>query len=178
MISYKSTLAGDFLYSSTSDRTSPIIKQSNRLIDKDNIITTKGGSFDQSYTISIPSCMNVLSLAFKNLHFLSNEPVKKQTAKLLITFQTILDLVYKNNNLANRLPALNLIEREDKSALVEWNFENYRIGFALEEDEKESNYFVVSQDRYLHQFVAETYLLGDNYDSIVSSLISYVIRNS
>lgn len=180
MISYRPILSVDSLYSRTSDSSSPIsiANSSGRKAGSESVILTKGSSSDRSYIISVPSCVNVLSSAFNNLRYLSNESVKRQTLRLLVAFQSKLDQINKNNNLPNRLPALSLIEREDKSALIEWNFENYRIGFAIEEDAKESNFFIVSQDRDVQRFLAETYLLGENYEAVVSSLISYVIRNS
>ena len=153
-------------------------KKAEHRISKESAIRTDAGSTDRAYYISSPLSQQVLVSAKESIFSLSNPIVKDQTVKLISTIQFYLDYFTADNAITNRLPAINLLEREDTSVLVEWSFQSFRIGFALETIPDESNYYIVSEDRTLHQFIAETYPLGLNYETIVSNLIQYVIRNS
>jgi hypothetical protein len=70
------------------------------------------------------------------------------------------------------------VQQEDKTALLEWNFQDFRVGFTLEPNKAESSYFVVSQDKNTGVFKTSTQRLdADSYRS-VDRIVDYVLENT
>jgi len=127
------------------------------------------------YYQKMPSNIDVTSKAESKIHQLHNESVRKQVSDLL-------DII-KNNlmialDMPIRLPKISLTKLEDDSALIEWNFENFRFGFSLEPEENESYFYVINMDERKKYFKSESYPLGTNREKILSNIICFVVENT
>lgn len=140
--------------------------------------TTGFNSSSILYQLKLPSNVDVLDKAMKSLSSIRNASVRNQTSKLLMSIHTSLQEVIDVNKVSNRLSMLHLTEREDQSALLEWNYESFRIGFSLEPNNDDSNYYIVSENRNSGSFYAETNRLGNNYKETINAIANYVIRNT
>ena len=117
----------------------------------------------------------VVGSAFRGIHAIKNQIVKKQTADVLWIIHNRIDLFY---NLSNRFPTIMMTILDDDSVLLEWNFEFFRIGISLEPNASESYYYIVSEDKEKGAFSSYTEKFGTNIFRIVTVLVDYVIRNT
>jgi hypothetical protein len=84
----------------------------------------------------------------------------------------------KSQVITNYLSRLNLVCQEDGSALLEWNFQDFRVGFTLEPNEDESSCFIVSQDKNKNLFSADTQKLDVNNSASIDEIVGYVLGNT
>jgi hypothetical protein len=130
------------------------------------------------YQAALPTNINVIAKAVELIPSIKNSVVQKQTIKVLSVLNSSLLEAAGDTDIANRLPMMHLVEREDQSILLEWNFESFRIGFAIETQPEDSNYFIISEDKDAGSFSAETYRFRNNYEEIIKKIAYYTIRNT
>lgn len=130
------------------------------------------------YSVKLPTNIDVFSKLFNAISSLSNATVKSNSVQLINLISHSLSKAYEIGRISNYLSRLNITEQEDLSALIEWNFEDFRVGFSIEADEKESSYFLISQDRELGEYSADTKKISDNAESVIGSLVNYVLENT
>jgi hypothetical protein len=122
--------------------------------------------------------VNVIQNASRRALQLRDEFVRKQTIKLLDDIDTYLNNVISVAEISNRLPQIHLAEQEDNSVLIEWNFENFRIGFSIESQPSKSFYFIICEDNTNGLFKSETRYLDNAYDKILANTIKFVLKRS
>ena len=164
--------------SGTSNQTSDTNKNTKTIKYQGPIQTTDSFSINTSYQIKLPSNIDVFSRLSKTVASLSNPDVKKHTINILDTLNKSLQNINNYKNIPNYLSKLNVIEQSDLAALIEWNFQNFRVGFSIEPDLNESSYFIVSEDKSIGSFVAETKKVGSEITIAVEKILEYVIRNT
>ena len=164
--------------SGTSNQTSETNKNTKTTKYQMPMQTTDSFSINTSYQIKLPSNIDVLSRLYETVASLSNPDVKKYTINVLDTLNKSLLNINNYNNLSNYLSKLNVIEQTDLSALIEWNFQNFRVGFSIEPDLNESSYFIVSEDKSIGSFVADTKKVGSEINIAIEKIVEYVIRNT
>lgn len=172
-ISYEQTTgSGNVYYQTKSEITNAPLK---KVVDDK---TTESVLSKKYYQLKLPANVNVVEKAMQSLSSITNLSVREQTSKLLMLIYNTLQEVVDVSKVSNRLSTLHLTERDDQSALLEWNYESFRIGFSLEPKEEDSNYYIVSENKEVGSFCAETYRLGENYKEAINVLANYVIRNT
>jgi hypothetical protein len=77
--------------------------------------------------------------------------------------------------LIGKLPPLRAFPTEEGDLLLEWIFENFRLGFGLEHNFEESGWYLVSSP-HLGGIVASGLLKGTDLRPLISWLVSYVIN--
>ena len=125
-----------------------------------------------------PTYISVIAKAVKRIPSLKNDAVRQQTIKLLLDINSSLLAIAGDAIIDNRLPSIALVERDDQSVLLEWSFESFRYGFAIEIQKEESNFYLISEDKESGSFDATIRRLESNYDEIIKSVADYVIRNT
>lgn len=80
--------------------------------------------------------------------------------------------IRENSNI-NMAQNISAFVSDDSSITIEWIFPNFRIGFGIEEDPKESGWYLVS-DKSFGGINAEGYLAGINVDWLVKWMICLV----
>jgi hypothetical protein len=128
------------------------------------------------YRIKKPATINVVQNALQLAVCLQNESVRTQTIKLLNNLDRSLNDAVNVSEISNRLPKIHLTEQEDGSALAEWNFEYFRIGFSIEPEQ--SSYYLISDNKTTGSFKAETHRLDMERQEIISKIINFVLVNS
>lgn len=141
-------------------------------------IDTYSSVFDSAYFTPLKAGLDAIYDAFRAISKIENNNVKKQAVQVLTLIQDRLSNLSLYSDLQNRLPKILLSVLEEGSVLLEWNFENFRLGISLEDDEKESSYYIVSRDNNDDSFSAITDHFEIEDSNTVNTLVDYVIRNT
>jgi len=129
------------------------------------------------YGVVLPFNINVFSSLKTSVSDLEDAAVAEQVGKVLSNLYFSLQKASRQKIPNKYLSRINLVQQEGKAALLEWNFQDFRVGFTLEPDKNESSYFVVSQDKTAGSFMADTQKLDDISWS-VDKLVEYVLENT
>lgn len=104
-----------------------------------------------------------------------------ETIKYVRLFVSMLQNVLLKNRINIRrslvLPPLKFRWLEDNSALIEWNFEDFRIGFSIEPDKEESGWYLVSNDN-LQELSLSGVIQFDKLEPLVVRLLNFASANS
>ena len=120
----------------------------------------------------------VVSSAIQKIDSLSSEAVQKQVIKLLSYIQNSLNKIYAAIGVSRRFPQLLLNEQSDLSALVEWNFEKFRVGFSLEQNPEDSAFYFLAINSSNGIINSITNDLGSDPEYIVQAIINYCFWNT
>ena len=106
-----------------------------------------------------------------------NPDVAREGKQLALSIiESLSELKVSNFEIMN-FPSFIAVNLEDGSFLIEWLFLNYRVGFVIESDPKNSLWYVVSKNES-----SDSNLSGNLADSdkreLLARLISYVAVNS
>ena len=144
------------------------------LNDKKTTISSTQNSYQPTLNIG----MDVTSRAIDDLSKIKDKDIRQQTGLILETIQTYIVLLCNKHSISKRLPMILMNVRDDQTVLLEWNFRNFRIGFEIEHDQKNTIYFFVSEDISTGAYSAESKPLGENYNDRILWLVDYVLENS
>ena len=108
----------------------------------------------------------------------------KENAKTIQYVQSLvaaLQNVLLNNRInikpSSVLPPLKFRWLEDNSALIEWIFKDFRIGFSIEPEIEESGWYLVSNDN-LQEVSASGTLQFENLEPLIIELLNFALANS
>ncbi len=118
-----------------------------------------------------PSRENVTQLARVTLESTSN----REVAKRAIIILDIIENQLQSFDIST-LPPIRIAELEDERVIIEWIFENFRMGFNLELDDDESGYFQIS-DKSAGEIRSSGYLKGLKLEVLIRSLLTLVLNN-
>jgi hypothetical protein len=122
------------------------------------------------------SVTELFTEVFGGSNRLSDINVRNQVKQALNEF--IKNFQDKDNVASRRFSKPSLTENDDYSCLLEWNFENFRIGISFEKEEKESFYFYVSRDDSIGKFESYTRKINGDLELIISLIANFVIQNT
>lgn len=109
----------------------------------------------------------------------TNDNVK--TIQSVHFFVTVLQNVLLKNRINIRrsslLPPLKFRWLEDNSALIEWIFKDFRIGFSIEPDIEESGWYLVSNNN-LQEISASGVLQFETLEFLIINLLNFASANS
>lgn len=131
----------------------------------------------KALTHSRPREFDLLKEVIEGLPTLDNRQVYESTHRLFLAFQRILNV---NSNVIEStrcLPPLRFHRLEDSTALIEWIFKDFRVGFTMEQDERESGWYLVS-NRNLREASESGLLNMEEIDILLSRLVSFVMSNT
>jgi hypothetical protein len=149
-------------------------------IEKINEIypNTSGANFSTSYIPELPYSINIFTAISKSfvLDTITDPLIEAKLLQLLNALNEAIINIPDVNNIERYLSKLHLVEQEDKSILIEWNYQNFRIGFVVCKPIEDSYYFFVLQDT--DSFFSESYKIKDNVNLLARRIINYIIRNT
>jgi len=162
-----------------SYKTSAFSNEANERITRKTIGNTSNSfSGAEPYGTMLPSNINIFSSLAESIIGLEDPSVKEQAEQVLLYLYLSLRRACKQKILSNYLSRINLVQQEDKAALMEWNFQDFRIGFTLESNKDESSYFVVSQNKNTGSFMTDTQKLDTTVSRSVEKIVEYVLENT
>ncbi|MDR0518312.1 MAG: hypothetical protein LBH25_14865 [Fibromonadaceae bacterium] len=162
-------------------QTSAFSNGTNRNIFKNaigNTSTSISFSDVKPYETPLPSNINVFSEVKECVARLEDSSVKYQAKYILSNIYLLLQSAYKKRKISNRLSQIILVQQEDKSVLMEWIFQYFRIGFLLESDKTYSSYFVVSRSANDELFMPSTQKLDVDTPKSIEEIVEYVLGNT
>ncbi|MDR1205126.1 MAG: hypothetical protein LBL26_06550 [Peptococcaceae bacterium] len=161
------------------DRTSSFCNEVNQRVVRKTVGKTSASASDvEPYGIVLPTNINIFSSLSDRMAGLEDHEVTEQVRQVLIYLYRSLQRAYRRKPLNNYLSRMNLVQQDDKAALLEWNFEDFRVGFTLEPVRSESSFFVVSQDKSAGSLMADTQKLDADISRSVDQIVEYVLENT
>ena len=122
-------------------------------------------------SIKSTSQNTLTQLARNDLSKLENKRIKNQATLILNIIENQL-----KGYAHTTLPPIRVADLDDGSIIIEWIFENFRMGFNLDSDPEKSGYFLVSKET-VGGIRSSGYLRGLKIESIVQSLMTIVLSN-
>lgn len=141
-------------------------------------LATSGTTNDLgSYIYNLPDNYNILRNADFGIPNPDNSHTIKYVKILSTAFQDVLLRNRTNIKNAANLPPLNYRWLEDNSALIEWIFKDFRIGFSIEPKIEESGWYLVTNSN-LEEISASGLLDFLNLEQLLLNLLNFALANS
>lgn len=137
--------------------------------------STIGGRFWTSY-IAIADVDYIVEPVLKTLHETEDPKVKEDARKLILGILSVIHSLTKLGSEFGHMPSLQAANMDDGSVLIEWIFENFRVGFTIEKNSEESGWYLVS-GKNLGQINAYGNLNKADDEKLLSWLLVFVISN-
>jgi hypothetical protein len=151
----------------------PEISFSSAVEPKDETL----GSRISSQFLSLPVDHNVTRAAWKVLWQTENQEIANEARRVLEFIQeTIATFQHLRFDLGY-LPELHAFKVDDGSILIEWIFDDFRIGFSIEPDVQESSWYLVSS-KNLGEISASGYIQMAEIKNLIIWIINFVISHS
>ncbi|MCL2134663.1 MAG: hypothetical protein FWH37_03795 [Candidatus Bathyarchaeota archaeon] len=112
------------------------------------------------------------------LKALTDSDVQNNVYEIIQTLYRVITELRVRVSFTNYLSKLHLTEQEDKTALLEWNFEKFRFGFTIESILAKSSYYYVAVDHDNGIYKMDSEKFGDHVDIIVKRIVNYVLANT
>jgi hypothetical protein len=132
---------------------------------------------DWEYFRNLPSSLNILTNASDTIRRITDPEKQRDVVKFLLCFQNVLLTNRFTLDRIGNLSPLRISLNEDGSVLIEWIFRDFRIGFSIEEDRTESNWYLVSNQN-LNQVDLSGLLSSQDLGELLTSLIAFVLSNT
>jgi len=132
------------------------------------------GSSEQSRAFSMRGEPDPVSNARKIIEEIENSAVAQQLEGLLLTIRGMIEIAKRERPDVAEIPPLHSYIDEDGSALVEWIFPDFRIGFNIESNPDNSGWHLVSNKK-LGDITASGQLA--NMEEITILLLDFILSN-
>lgn len=109
---------------------------------------------------------------------IENENIVNQARGILLILQKTITTFHYYGFPFSHLPSLHAVNVEDGSTLIEWIFDDFRIGFSVESDKDESSWYLVSSKK-LREINASGYIpSGNEFEKLILWLLNFVISHT
>jgi len=126
------------------------------------------------FPTSVP---HIVKQARAKLRQIDSQAIAKEADRLLSTIQEAMASFQRPGFDLDRLPPLQVFLVEDGSVLVEWIFEDFRIGFGLDPNPEDSSWYLVATER-LGQINAYGRMFGVCLEKLVAWLMRFALSQS
>ena len=139
---------------------------------------TFGGSFEFRY-LPLVRQSSLIKPALDIIQNVTNQNIAQEAKETLFLIQETVDTFSQQLNFdLNFLPPLQAFDVvDDGSILIEWIFDDFRIGFSLESNSQDSGWYLVS-NKNLGEIGASGYIAGINTKTLILWLLNFIISNS
>jgi len=165
-------------YNDELNKNTIINKKPFTIINDQNTVSS---SFEGNFTVRYVPPVNIdifpVQLT-KMLNSLSEYNVQRQACEIVYSLYRILNDLMSKEQFTNYLAKLHITEQEDKTGLIEWNFEKFRIGFSIEPDPNKSGYYFILDDYVTDTFSMKTKRFGSHIYEILEKFVHYVLENT
>lgn len=108
---------------------------------------------------------------------LGNDSVSLQANEILSNIEITLDTFQLMNKDVSYLPLLDATIFDDGSLLIEWPFPDFRLGFGIELNPKESGWYIVTNAK-LKEVLTSDYLDSISINELVKLFVGFALQNS
>ena len=134
--------------------------------------TFGGECLSNFYSFSIST--NLIEDALESIKGTDNPAVSGRAREMLTSIQDKIDTLIKNKIDLPSLPKIWAFNVDDGSILLEWIFNDFRVGFNIEQIESESSWYLVSNEKY-GETNASGFISKNNFDNILLWLINFIM---
>lgn len=115
----------------------------------------------------------IIKLAYEMLEASKPDHKCRQAMLLLTSLQNRIAAQETAKDQFDALPPMNTPIIDEDSILIEWCFDDFRLGFNVEEDESENSWFLVTTQKLgdIHEY---GYLNKDNQEAIMLFFLQFV----
>lgn len=124
------------------------------------------------YSFSIST--NLIEDALESIKETDNPAISGRAREMLTSIQDKIDTLIKYKIDLLTLPKIRAFNVDDGSILLEWIFNDFRVGFSIEQIESESSWYLVSNEKY-GETNASGFISENNFDNILLWLINFII---
>ncbi len=117
---------------------------------------------------------NIIDDALNMLYQLQNRELAKEAMKLLFIIQQTINKLQKYGFNLDCLPPLSSFLVDDGSIIIEWIFQDARIGFCVEQNGAESSWYLVTNSKF-GDISASGYVSVEDNERIVIWLINFIV---
>jgi hypothetical protein len=122
----------------------------------------------------ISNIVKKLSEEFKNI---KDSSMKELFFALFQSLQNNLISFRSKSEGTSHLPQIHISFMEDDSIFIEWIFYDFRIGFSIEKEIKQSSWYLVS-NKNLENVAKSGYFDKQNVDLIIRDLFAFIYINT
>lgn len=137
---------------------------------------TLGGRTDAQF-LPLPIERSLTRTAWKALRQTENQEVAKEAKRILLNIQETIATFQHFRFDLGYLPQLRAFNVDDGSVLIEWIFNDFRIGFSIECDLHESSWYLVSNPN-LGEITASGYISKIEIKNLILWLFNFVVSYS
>jgi len=120
--------------------------------------------------------INLIENALESIKGTDNPAVSGRAREILTSIQDKIDSLLKYKIDLLSLPTIRAFNVDDGSILLEWIFNDFRVGFSIEQIESESSWHLVSNEKY-GETNASGFISKNNFDNILLWLIDFIINS-
>lgn len=137
---------------------------------------TYGGSLSGKFLpINIES--NLIEQALRTLENVGDQEIYSRAKRILISLQEKVNELIPYRIDLYYLPPIRAAIMEDRSVLLEWIYDDFRIGFSVEQIEEESGWYLVTNQKY-GAISASGYISLENFVNTIRWILSFIILHS
>lgn len=129
------------------------------------------------YSKVLPSNIDILKNLPTLMPISSDLKLNNTVIDFLNCFQEIIVLINNNQEISNNLPPLHFSTIDDDAIFIEWIFPYFRIGFSIESQIENSNWFLVTNRQYQEKAGSGLFNPAQPIE-ILSRLITFALNNS
>jgi hypothetical protein len=120
----------------------------------------------------------IVSDALLKIRLLTNKNQFNQAYKVLKAIQEIINILHESAFDLSAIPHLKaFIIEDDNSVLIEWIFNDFRIGFNIEDNIHESGWYLMTNGKF-GDISASGYIKNSNIKKNIMWLITFILINS
>jgi hypothetical protein len=127
--------------------------------------------------LPIPIGSDLFKAAWELIHKIENKSVAKDANRMLAILQEMVSTFHQFQFDVHDIPPLQAFVADDGAALFEWIFKDYRIGFNIEPNPKDSGWFLVT-NRNLGEISASGFLSGIEVNPLILWLLNFILSHS
>ena len=137
---------------------------------------TLGGNLYENY-FSIPIETDIIGPAYALIYEIDGGDLAQTAAVLLSVIREEISSLTQFNVDISHLPQLRGYAVDDGSILFEWIFSDFRLGFNIELDSRDSSWFLIT-NRKFGEITASGYLSGIEMKDLILWLLNFILVNT
>ncbi len=144
-------------------------------ISHEDVNQTYGGELLSHFT-PLSAEDNLIDHALESLRQNETTVLAVRARRVLLAIQDKINYLLKNKLDLPPLPKIHAFNVDDGSILLEWVFDDFRIGFSIEPLETESSWFLITNEE--RDSISASGYLSDTIENTLLWIISFVIVNT
>lgn len=154
----------------------PLPSEINPLFPVEHKDETLGGRSSLQF-LPLPIEHSLIRPAWKVVQQTANQDITNEARRVLLLIQETITTFQHLRFDLGYLPQLQAFNVDDGSLLIEWIFDDFRVGFGIESDLHESSWYLVS-NASLGEISASGYTSRIELRTLILWLLNFVISHS